>query len=117
LECNIQIRIDARFTRISLGNFGDYKSIEDGVFELRFHFGTGYRIYYGLDETLKDGDIEPFLLALKNIIKARKINQINNSVEVNLDSLITQEINLNNLYSILNQVGLTIDFKPVELEN
>ncbi len=70
-----------------------------------------------LDETLKDGDIEPFLLALKNIIQARKINQINNSVEGNLDSLITQEINLNNLYSILNQVGLTIYFKPVEIEN
>ncbi|MBL1209143.1 type II toxin-antitoxin system RelE/ParE family toxin [Geminocystis sp. GBBB08] len=46
---DVQIRIDARFTRISLGNFGDYKSIEDGVFELRFHFGAGYRIYYGLD--------------------------------------------------------------------
>lgn len=49
LENNIKIRIDARFTRISLGNFGDYKSIEEGVFELRFHFGSGYRIYYGLD--------------------------------------------------------------------
>jgi len=70
-----------------------------------------------LDETLKDGDIVPFLLALKNIIQARKINQMNNSVEGNLDSLITQEINLNNLYSILNQVGLTIYFKPVELKN
>ena len=70
-----------------------------------------------LDETLKDGDIDPFLLALKNIIQARKINQMNNSVEGNLDSLITQEINLNNLYSILNQVGLTIYFKPVELKN
>jgi hypothetical protein len=70
-----------------------------------------------LDETLKDGEIEPFLLALKNIIKARKINQINNSTEDNLDSLITQEINLNNLYSILNKVGLTIYFKPMELEN
>ncbi|MBL1209144.1 transcriptional regulator [Geminocystis sp. GBBB08] len=70
-----------------------------------------------LDETLKDGDIEPFLLALKNIIKARKINPMNNSFEGNLDSLISQEINLKNLSSILNQVGLTIYFKPVELEN
>ncbi len=70
-----------------------------------------------LDETLKDGDVEPFLLALKNIIKARKINQINNSFEGNLDSLMSQEINLKNLSSILNQVGLTIYFKPIELEN
>lgn len=70
-----------------------------------------------LDETLKNGDIEPFLLALKNIIKARTKNQINNSFEGDLDSLITQEINLNNLSSILNQVGLTIYFKPIELKN
>jgi hypothetical protein len=70
-----------------------------------------------LDETLKDRDIEPFLLALKNVIKARKVNQISYSSESNLDSLITQEMNLNNLYSILNQVGLTINFQPIELEN
>lgn len=70
-----------------------------------------------LDETLKDGDIEPFLLALKNVIKARKVNQISYSSEGKLDSLMNQEINLNNLYLILNQVGLTINFQPIELEN
>ncbi|MBF2058160.1 MAG: transcriptional regulator [Cyanobacterium sp. T60_A2020_053] len=70
-----------------------------------------------LDETLNDGDIEPFLSALKNVIKARKITQINHSSERNVDSLMSQEINLNNLYLILNQVGLTINFQPIELEN
>lgn len=49
LDINIQVRIDARLDRISLGNFGDYKTIEDGIFEFRFHFGAGYRVYYGLD--------------------------------------------------------------------
>lgn len=49
LDINTQVRIDARLDRISLGNFGDYKIIEEGIFELRFHFGAGYRIYYGLD--------------------------------------------------------------------
>ena len=45
--------IDARLTRIRNGNFGDHKSVGEGVFELRVPKGPGLRIYYGLDgETL-----------------------------------------------------------------
>ncbi len=42
-------RIRARIDKVALGNFGDYKSVGDGVNELRFTFGPGYRVYYGLD--------------------------------------------------------------------
>ena len=42
-------RINARLTRIELGNFGDAKSVGSGVMELRLTFGSGFRIYYGLD--------------------------------------------------------------------
>ncbi len=44
-----QVKIDVRLTRVRLGNFGDAQSVGKGVYELRFHFGPGYRIYYGLD--------------------------------------------------------------------
>jgi putative addiction module killer protein len=34
-------------SEVRLGNFGDTRSAGKGVDELRLHFGTGYRIYYG----------------------------------------------------------------------
>lgn len=46
----IRNRIIARLTRIQTGNFGDCKLLEEGVFELRFFFGSGYRVYFGKDE-------------------------------------------------------------------
>ncbi len=53
LDKRNQARIVNRITRLEDGNFGDYKTVGDGVFELRFFFGSGYRVYYGLDgETL-----------------------------------------------------------------
>jgi len=34
--------------RLSLGNFGDGKSLGNGLFELRIDWGPGYRVYYAL---------------------------------------------------------------------
>lgn len=43
---NVVNRIMARIYRIQQGSFGDHKAINNNLFELRFFFGSGYRIYY-----------------------------------------------------------------------
>lgn len=43
-------RINARLDRLMLGNFGDCKPVGASVFELRLHFGPGYRVYFGVEK-------------------------------------------------------------------
>ena len=43
---SIRYRIKERLDRVALGNLGDYKPLEQGISELRFSFGSGYRVYY-----------------------------------------------------------------------
>lgn len=50
-------RILTRLRRVEQGNYGDYRSLKDGVYELRFKFGSGYRVYFG-----EDGDTIVILL-------------------------------------------------------
>lgn len=40
-------RIVARIKRLAVGASGDAKPVGEGVSELRFHFGPGYRVYFG----------------------------------------------------------------------
>lgn len=42
-------RIRSRIMRLGLGNAGDYRHIRGGLFEMRLHFGPGYRVYFGYD--------------------------------------------------------------------
>jgi putative addiction module killer protein len=41
----VQRRIARRLDRLTAGNLGDWKMIDRNLFELRLHFGPGYRLY------------------------------------------------------------------------
>ena len=41
-----KVRIRRRLDRVELGNFGDTESVGEGIYELRLHFGSGYRVYF-----------------------------------------------------------------------
>ncbi len=43
---SIKIKVLARLARAEHGNFGDCKQLSSNLYELRFFFGGGIRIYY-----------------------------------------------------------------------
>jgi putative addiction module killer protein len=57
-DLGAQMRIAVRVRRVSLGNFGDTKSVGGGVLELRIPYGPGYRVYLA-----RRGDAVVILLA------------------------------------------------------
>lgn len=71
------------------------------------------------DETLVDGNKSAFLLALKNLVEATGAMQtVANEAKISrqhLYRMLSEEGNptLETLTSVLQAVGMTIDFKPV----
>ena len=68
-------KIDLRIEQTKLGNFGDFKFVGDGIYEMRIHYGPGYRIYY-----TKEDDVSVLLLVggdkstqQKDIEKAKEL--------------------------------------------
>ena len=45
-DVEARARIRVRIRRMSLGNPGDVKALGDGISEMRFSFGPGYRVYF-----------------------------------------------------------------------
>ena len=70
-----KVAIFRRIKRVKEGNFGDHKSVGDGVSELRITIGAGYRVYY----TKKGEEIIILLVGgdkstqSKDIEKAKKL--------------------------------------------
>jgi putative addiction module killer protein len=72
-----KVAILRRIKRVRDGNFGDHKSVGDGVSELRIPIGAGYRVYY----TQRGKEIIILLVGgdkstqSKDIEKAKKISK------------------------------------------
>jgi putative addiction module killer protein len=45
-DCTLRNRLMARLNRVETGNFGNCKQINSDLYEMRFFFGGGLRIYY-----------------------------------------------------------------------
>ncbi len=45
-----QAKIVVRIDRAEVGNFGKYRELQSGVFEIKENFGPGYRVYFGIDD-------------------------------------------------------------------
>lgn len=47
-DVSARARIRLRLDRLKLGNFGNFRSVGEGVCELKIDVGPGYRVYFGL---------------------------------------------------------------------
>ena len=64
-------KVEVRIRRLSLGNAGQFRSLKDGINELKIDYGPGYRVYYtfkgktlilllcGGDKSTQSKDIRP----------------------------------------------------------
>ena len=48
-DLRVKAKIAARVDRAIRGNFGNYRDLRTGIFELKEDLGPGYRIYFGID--------------------------------------------------------------------
>lgn len=56
-DTTTRLRLARRLDKVTRGILGDVKPVGGGVFEMREHFGAGYRMYY-----LLHGDIVIIML-------------------------------------------------------
>ena len=72
-------RLARRLEKVEGGNFGDIKPVSEGVWEMREHFGSGWRMYYiqqgevlivmlgGGDKSTQQRDIEKAIQLSKTL--------------------------------------------------
>ena len=72
-------RLNKRMRKAQLGNLGDVEPVGEGVFEMREHFGPGWRMYYvqrgetlivmlvGGDKSTQQADIRRAIVLAKSL--------------------------------------------------
>lgn len=82
-KAKIRLRLD----RLEMGNFGQCKSVGNGIYELKIDFGPGYRIYFGKvglkcvllllggDKSSQDSDILKAKLYFKDYQNRGDVNE------------------------------------------
>lgn len=72
-------RLVKRLRKVQLGNLGDVEPVGEGVFEMREHFGPGWRMYYvqrgetlvvmlgGGDKSTQQADIRRAIVLAKSL--------------------------------------------------
>ena len=50
-DVKARLAVTRRISRMTAGNFGDHKSLKQGLWELRIDVGAGYRVYYCIEGT------------------------------------------------------------------
>ena len=78
-DLRAQVAIARRIDRACTGNFGDVKSVGEGVSEMRIDMGAGYRVYFtvrqrkvvfllvGGDKSTQSSDIRTAIALAKEI--------------------------------------------------
>ena len=80
-DAGVKVKILARLDRVENGNFGDFKQISSNLFELRFFFGGGLRIYY----TIRDDRIVLLLAGGDKSTQAKNIAKANHLMNEQLE--------------------------------
>ena len=71
--------INTRLDRVQTGSFGDCNYLRDGIWELRIHFGPGYRVYFSKLEQ------ETVILLLLGGLKKTQERDIEQAMELFFD--------------------------------
>ena len=45
-DIRAQAKVAVQIRRLTLGNFGSVRSLDDGVSEIKINYGPGYRLYF-----------------------------------------------------------------------
>lgn len=70
----VKLRLIKRLKKVSLGNLGDVKFVGEGVWEMREHFGAGWRLYY-----VKQGNV--LVVMLGGGDKSSQQKDIDNAIQ------------------------------------